>query len=175
MIKEAYHNNEYWDLHPSFHEEDQEFKFKNIIELLDNNSLSLRDIIDVGCGSGKFAYLMSQKYSIPVTGIDLDPKVIMYAQSTYSNNNLSFQVKELNDITRASLGILADVFEHVEDHYGFLRLVATKFDYVIFNIPLDLSIIGLIRNGPVKMKKEVFHLHYFYEGLALQVLKDLNF
>ena len=41
--------------------------------------------------------------------------------------------------------ICADVFEHVEDYYGFLEKISKKAKYILFNIPLDINLLfGMI-------------------------------
>ena len=95
----------------------------------------------------------------------------------YANDNLSFQTDMNNLKTDKSynLILLADVFEYIEDYIGFLKEVNRQFTYQLFNIPQDLSIRALVRNGPIKARKEFSHLHYFYDKLALQMLEENGF
>jgi len=38
-----------------------------------------------------------------------------------------------------------DVFEHVEDYIGFVKTLKSKATYKIFHIPLDISVLSVIR------------------------------
>ena len=69
-----------------------------------------------------------------------------------------------------------DIFEHVEDYFGFLRKLKTKGDYTIFHIPLDLSVQTVMRSSPIiKGRKSVGHIHYFTKETALETLKDTGY
>lgn len=69
-----------------------------------------------------------------------------------------------------------DVFEHVEDYFGFLRKLWEKAEYKIFHIPLDLSVQTVFRSSPIlKERKTVGHIHYFTKETALETLKDTGY
>ena len=69
-----------------------------------------------------------------------------------------------------------DVFEHVEDYFGFLRKLREKAEYKIFHIPLDLSVQTVLRSSPIiKGRKSVGHIHYFTKETALETLKDTGY
>lgn len=69
-----------------------------------------------------------------------------------------------------------DVFEHVEDYFGFLRSLREKGTYKVFHIPLDLSVQMVLRSSPIlRTRSLVGHLHYFTKETALATLKDTGF
>jgi hypothetical protein len=69
-----------------------------------------------------------------------------------------------------------DVFEHVEDYYGFLRQLKAKARYKIFHIPLDLSVQTVFRkDGLLKRRHLHDHLHFFSKETALQALQDAGY
>jgi hypothetical protein len=69
-----------------------------------------------------------------------------------------------------------DVFEHVEDYFGFLRKLRAKAEYKIFHIPLDLSVQSILRASPIlKARRLVGHIHYFTKETALEALKDTGY
>jgi hypothetical protein len=69
-----------------------------------------------------------------------------------------------------------DVFEHVEDYFGFLRKLREKAEYKIFHIPLDLSVQIVLRSSQIiKSRKSVGHIHYFTKETALETLKDTGY
>ncbi|TIU60676.1 MAG: hypothetical protein E5W25_30470, partial [Mesorhizobium sp.] len=47
--------------------------------------------------------------------------------------------------------------------------------YYAFHIPLDISVVGLLRGQHLKQRKEVGHLHYFDRATALATLRDTGF
>lgn len=67
------------------------------------------------------------------------------------------------------------VFEHIDDYMGFLRRLRGRSKYYVFHIPLDISIVGLLRGQHLKQRKEVGHLHYFDQATALATLRDTGF
>ncbi len=69
-----------------------------------------------------------------------------------------------------------DVFEHVEDYFGFLKKLREKAEHAIFHIPLDLSVQTVLRSAPIiKYRKSVGHIHYFTKETALETLKDIGY
>ncbi|MBD2520487.1 hypothetical protein H6G93_37220 [Nostoc sp. FACHB-973] len=69
-----------------------------------------------------------------------------------------------------------DVFEHVEDYFGFLRKLKEKGKYKLFHIPLDLSVQSVLRSSPIlKSRFKYGHIHYFTKETALASLKDMGY
>jgi SAM-dependent methyltransferase len=173
---DRYVSGEYWEANKSAHEEDAEFKVANALKLLRKNSFVPESILDVGCGSGKPAYLLSVEFGVPTVGLDVSEHALDHACRTYSRSNLEFirqSVAEYPD--RAHLGIMFDVFEHVDDYLGFLRSARPKADYWLFNIPLDMTTLSVATTSYLKAREQVGHLHYFSEQSALATLQDCGY
>lgn len=69
-----------------------------------------------------------------------------------------------------------DVFEHVEDYYGFLRNLKKIGKYKVFHIPLDLSVQAVLRSTPMAWTRATFgHLHYFTKETAFAALSDTGY
>ena len=174
-----YLTGEYWTRNTSFHEEDSDFKFQNFFTLLTRNSqISISGIVDMGCGAGRILWNFAQAFpNTRCLGIDLNPEIISYASSKYKRENLAFQLANGQPASTSgyNLVILADVFEHIEDYIGFLKSIKDKYSYHLFNIPLDLSVRTLLKNGPVHARSAYGHLHFFYDKLALRTLEDNGF
>jgi 2-polyprenyl-3-methyl-5-hydroxy-6-metoxy-1,4-benzoquinol methylase len=84
-------------------------------------------VLDVGCGEGYGAALLSQ-HAHDVVAIDYSPAVIEHASKTYQTANLRFTVADATRLD-ASLGIFDvvtcfEVIEHLEDPNGFLAVIA---------------------------------------------------
>ena len=69
---------------------------------------------------------------------------------------------------------MMDVFEHVEDYFGFIKNCSKKATYKIFHIPLDISVSSVLRNEIINGRKSVGHIHYFMKDTAISTLKDCN-
>jgi len=65
-----------------------------------------------------------------------------------------------------------DVFEHVEDYIGFVKTLKSKATYKIFHIPLDISVLSVIRGSMMSARKISGHIHYLTLETALATLKD---
>jgi hypothetical protein len=105
-------------------------------------------------------------------GIDLSRKNVEYAKKTFKGDNLKFDVTSIDQVSNFDLAIVADVFEHINDYYAFLEKLSTKSNYFIFNIPLDISVLGLFFNSVLKSRKIVSHVHYFYGDMILNILTE---
>jgi hypothetical protein len=89
----------------------------------------------------------------------------------YKMRNLFEDNEALFDIAMA-----IDVFEHIEDYFGFLRNFSQKGTYKIFHIPLELSVLGLLRiKGILKNRQSVGHIHHFTKDTALATLEELGY
>ena len=174
-----YVNGKYWEENETLHEEDSDFKFQHFLTLLKRNPLiTISNIVDLGCGAGRIIWNFSKEYpDSKCVGVDLSEKIIQYAKEKYNRQNLTYYTQtEFNEKQEEfKLVVLADVFEHIEDYIGFLKDVRSKYQYQLFNIPLDLSIKYLLNDRPLKMRSSVGHLHYFYDKLILKILEDNGF
>jgi hypothetical protein len=69
-----------------------------------------------------------------------------------------------------------DVFEHVEDYLGFLRNLRNKSQYKIFHIPLDISVISVLRREKLLMERQKLgHIQYFTKETGLATLQDTGY
>ena len=72
-------------------------EFKEVLKLI---SWRNKQILDVGCGTGKLAYLISKKGG-NVKGVDYSKSAIEIAKRKYQNPNLKY---ELIDVSKKILG-----------------------------------------------------------------------
>lgn len=171
-----YESGEYWTGNKSSHDQDAEYKFSNAVRILSKNGIKPETILDVGCGGGKGTALLAQEYKVPTLGIDISPQSIADAKNEFRQPNLEFRVTELQDIDQhVDLGIMFDVFEHVDDYLGFLRTARPKANYWLFNIPLDMNVASLLTRGYLDLRKSVGHLHYFSTRSARATLEDSGY
>ena len=80
--------------------------------------------------------------------------------------------RRFNDLTsldrRYRVVPVIDVIDHVEHYIGFARAIKRHGGYVVFHIPLHLSVQSIVRATPLESaRKTVGHLHNFTEETAI--------
>lgn len=92
-------------------------------------------------------------------------------------DRLKFFLHDIDQIKDNSYDIMLiiDVFEHVVNYFEFLEKVKKKGKYKVFHIPLDINILGLIRNKLMASREGSGHLHYFTKDTALATLSDTGY
>ena len=72
--------------------------------------------------------------------------------------------------------LVIDVIEHVEDYFGFLRVVRGKAEHKLFHIPLDICVQRVLLCAPIlRRRRELGHIHYFTKETALATLHDTGY
>ena len=129
-------------------------------------------MIDIGCGAGMVVKILSEKYPDKFFhGIDISPDAAKFWSNVHSINlKYSDNTDKVFD-----LAICLDVFEHVEDYFGFLRSIKPKAKFFIFNIPLDMNVVKLLSPGIRYARENVGHLHYFNSFTAIETLKQCGY
>jgi cyclopropane fatty-acyl-phospholipid synthase-like methyltransferase len=175
MKSNIYQSGEYLQNNPEWGIGDATWKAAHIMDMLRRHNLEPRVIGDVGCGAGEILYQLRLRMPEECTfyGFDISPQAIELTRSR-ETDRLTFQLKHLSEIEadRFDLVLAIDVFEHVEDFFGFLRTLKTRGAYKLFHIPLDLSAKSVTRNELMKKRKTVGHLHYFSRHTALAALQE---
>jgi len=178
-MSKIYQDGTYLSKNSTWHEEDSPLKAKWINNLIKKNSLNPNTICEIGCGSGEILNQMSKVYDEKVKfyGYEISPQAFEVCKKK-TKKNLIFSFGDLlkeND-KYFDIAMIVDVIEHVEDCFNFLRKIKEKANYKIFHIPLDLSMLNLLRVSPIIAKrKNVGHIHYFTKETALETLKDTGY
>lgn len=178
MRQDIYRSGEYWSKNESFHEEDGHYKAEHCFRMLKKYGVPeepLR-VLDIGCGSGRFLYDLSEMMEGEFLGIDVSDQSIGSAIAKHNRKNLSYQRKELAQVEGMfDLVTMNDVFEHVDDYIGFLRSARPLGKWFYFNVPLDMSAVSVLRGSYMKWREDVGHLHYFSKDSALATLEYAGF
>ena len=172
--QDIYHSGEYWERNDGFHEEDGLYKADHCLALLKSQNLlsTPLKVVDVGCGSGRFLYELAGKVEGEFLGVDVSDQSVSTANAKHRRDNLSFVKRDVFEIgEKFDLVTMNDVFEHVEDYIGFLRMTRQLGTYFYFNIPLDMTALSVLRNSYMKWRDDVGHLHYFSKNSALATLE----
>ena len=173
MSKTIYSDATYLSQNRTWHEEDSPYKVRQIAKLVERNRLHFASLADIGCGAGLVAELLARQYpKATVNGYDVSDDAQTFWAKRDAPNLEFFHADYARSGRRYDLATCLDVFEHVEDYYGFIRSVSAHSDHIIFNIPLDMSVIKLISPGIRRARETVGHLHYFNRYTALQTLQD---
>jgi len=174
-----YGNGTYLKNQPTWHAEDSPWKASQVVKMLERNSLNPRTICEVGCGAGEILNTLSGclGQGTQFTGYEVSPQAFELCKSR-AKENLAFYLADLltENAQHFDLVMAIDVFEHVEDYLGFLRALRSKGDYKLFHIPLDLSVLRVLRGRPiVKARRSLGHIHYFTKETALASLRDTGY
>lgn len=175
-----YKDGSYLNQRPDWHTEDSPWKAENIMHMLEKNDILPNTICEVGCGAGEILNQLYTKFSdaVQFTGYDISPDAIKLTVNR-ANDRLHFHqrdILETNLDNPYDLILLMDVIEHIENIFDFLRGIQSKGQLFMFHIPLDLSVISVLRGHPLlRSRKEVGHIHYFTRELALELLDETGF
>ena len=184
MSENIYLSGEYNKINPTYHVEDSFYKWNNFKKLLLKSKInyrSFKNIVELGCGSGQILSQAKKSNFFDTnnfSGYDINPKAINLAKKL--DNSINFYDKDFFQEkfnTKFDLIICSDVFEHIENNYEFLKKLIKKGNYFLFNIPLEISLLSLIRQNKVfsNSYSSVGHLHYYSKKTAMITLEHCKY
>ncbi len=174
-MRSMYESGEYLEKNAGWHAEDAPFKAALIANAIGRLRLPRAKICDIGCGSGEVIRELSLRLpDSRFVGYDISPHAHGIASKLEAPACL-YRLGDGLDARDFDIAIAADVFEHVEDYYGFLRRMHSVSAVKIFHIPLDMSALAVGINNPMWTRREVGHLHYFSPETALATLRDCGY
>jgi SAM-dependent methyltransferase len=178
MSSERYESGRYLSANPSWHEEDSEWKASRILRLLRRSGHPApASIAEVGCGTGGILRALHGGLppSTTLAGYDIAPAAIARA-SRLADERLSFHCE---DITQAGkvfdLLLCIDVIEHIEDPFAFLRAMSAIAPRVVFNIPLEMHVAGVLIDHQLWTRRQFGHLHFYTAALAFETLRECGY
>jgi len=172
-------NGEYYKHNPTWHVEHSPWKAANIYRFLQQKQLQPKSICEVGCGAGEVLRQLQMKMGPECTfsGYDIAPTAIELAK-TRENERLHFELADYGaiDTPHVDLLLALEVVDHVEDYFGFLRMLKHKAEWKIFSFSLDISVQSALRVGAFdQRRKEHSHMHHFNAETALGALEYTGF
>jgi SAM-dependent methyltransferase len=178
FMGEVFLSNDYVINNPSWHIEDSSWKAKQILKIIDRNNLKPNHVCEVGCGAGEILRQLYLNMSNHITfyGYEISSKAFELCQLR-KQDRLNFHLKDIN-IEQQTFDLLLciDVFEHIPDYLTFIQNLKSKGQYKIFHIPLDMSVLNILKISRILYKRRTIgHLHYFTKEIALDVLKDAGY
>lgn len=176
MNSSRYTEGDYLAHNPDWHDADAVWKVSQIVPFLASNGCSPRSICDIGCGTGGvLAALMPAFPEAEGLGFDLSQQAARRAAEIHPQVRVKVGDPSEHGV-RVDLAMMIDVFEHVEDYYGFLRRMGPVGQQTLFHIPLDMNALNIMREHRIRSVRElVGHLHYFSKLTALETLVDTGY
>jgi SAM-dependent methyltransferase len=175
MDATIYSDGTYLRNNPDWHADDAAWKAEHIARMLERHRMRPPSVVEVGCGSGEVLVQLSQRLAkgTRFTGYDISPNAYSLS-SARAARHIDFKLGDyLATDERHDLALAVDVFEHVEDCFGFVRRLRDRARHKIYHIPLDLSVQSVLRPGKLlAMRKSAGHIHYFTRDTALALLED---
>lgn len=180
-MRERYRSGAYAEQHPRWHEEDAAAKAAAVAELLQYGGVEPDVVVDVGCGTGGVLVDLHRRFGgrWPAThweGWDIAPEPIRRARA-HEGGQLHFVCGDfLASERQADLLLCLDVFEHMHDDVGFLESLRPRARWMVFRIPLDLSVWDVLRPHRLNAVGPRFgHHHVYTRELALQRLEQAGY
>ncbi|OYU81329.1 MAG: methylase [Flavobacterium sp. BFFFF1] len=167
-------NGEYLKKNPNWHVEDSSWKASKILKILNQNNIVPESVAEVGCGAGEILRELQNKMpkNVNFKGYDISIDALLLAKEK-QNDKLTFLQEDFTKLEENfDLVLMIDVFEHVDDYFGFIRACRLRAKNSVFHIPLDLSAQAVLRNQMLKNRNAFGHIHYFTKDTALATLID---
>jgi cyclopropane fatty-acyl-phospholipid synthase-like methyltransferase len=179
MSQSLYTSGEYLKMNPTWHVEESPWKVEHITQMLERHQLEPQTICEVGCGVGEVLRLLQTQMSDSCTfwGYDISPQAIEMANER-ANERLHFKLTDIADEDNAffDLILVLDVIEHLEDYFTFLRNVKPRSRYKLFQIPLEVSVQGVLRGKIFVRNRNLYgHLHHFTKETVIRTLEDVGY
>jgi ubiquinone/menaquinone biosynthesis C-methylase UbiE len=173
-----YLDGEYLAANPTWSEEDSVWKAARIHDLWMRSGLPIpATVAEIGCGAGLILATLQSRFpqGVRYAGFDIAPGAIRMAEKR-AGKELAFHCE---DLTKSDLKFDAllciDVFEHVENPFEFLRTLRRLAPIVVFNIPLEMHVAGILINHQLWTRRQYGHLHFYTAAVALETLQECGY
>lgn len=176
-MNELYTTGKYLENNPGWHVGDSPWKAAQILKMMKKHQLQPASICEVGCGAGEILSRLHEEYpGAQFHGYEISPQAYELCL-TRRKEGLGFTRGDLLETQeRFELLLCIDVFEHIPNYLSFLERLRGHAGIFIFHIPLDLSLLSILRPGRLEqVRYGVGHLHTFTYESALAVLKDTGY
>lgn len=175
-LGEIYKSGTYLENNETWHAQDSPWKATQISRILDDNGIAPQTVCEAGCGAGEILRQLSLRYeSASFTGFELSPQAFDLCKQRESDRVKFHLESVLETDTFFDCLLCIDVFEHVEDYMGFISALRSKATYKVFHIPLDISVLTVLRASFLKYRNNIGHLHYFTRETALATLTNCGY
>jgi SAM-dependent methyltransferase len=178
-MTDIYKDGSYAKGSPSWHVEDSPWKSQQIKKIMEKNEINAKTICEVGCGAGEILNQLYQTYSSKINyyGFEISPQAYELCKKK-ENDKIHYYLNDLCkvEMPRFDVILLIDVIEHIEDMFAFLRTIKDKGEYKIFHIPLDISVIDILKGTNLSAGvHHPGHIHFFTKDVALEILRSIGY
>jgi hypothetical protein len=176
-MSDIYTTGKYLENNPGWHVGDSPWKVEQILKMLRKHNLHPGMVCEIGCGAGEIISRLHEELGdARCSGYEISPQAFELC-STKQKEGLRFVLGDLLETEeKFNLLLCIDVFEHVPNYLSFLERLRGHAENFIFHIPLDLSLLSILRPPRLeKVRYGVGHLHTFTQESALSVLKDTGY
>lgn len=177
-VSQRYLSDSYAECNPTWDSEDSPWKARQVVRMLGRHGIAPRRLVEVGCGAG--GVLAALRPAFPdaeIHGYDIAPGAARL-WPTHAAQRIQFHTGDFlqSDVPPFDALLLLDVLEHLANPFEFLATLRGRAEHFVFHIPLDLSVLSVLRETPLlHVRDKVGHIHYFTKGLALALLKDCRY
>lgn len=176
--EKRYSDGEYLAANPTWGEEDSVWKAEKINALWRRSGHPMpATVAEIGCGAGLILATLQSKFpaTVEYSGFDIAPAAIAMAAAR-ARPGLSYHCEDLTGSDRSFDALLCiDVFEHVENPFEFLRAIRRLAPVVVFNIPLEMHVAGLLINHQQWTRRQYGHLHFYTAAVAFETLRECGY
>ena len=173
-----YLDGEYLSTNPTWGEEDSAWKARMIHRLWSKSGLPVPGTVaEIGCGAGGILAALRSRFpdSVRFEGFDIAPAAIALARQ-HEAPRLAYHSEDLTQSGRTfDMLLCIDVFEHVENPFEFLRTIKRIAPIVVFNIPLEMHLAGILINHQLWTRRHYGHLHFYTAAVAFETLKECGY
>jgi SAM-dependent methyltransferase len=177
-METRYSDGEYLTKNPTWHVEDSPWKAGQIVAMMRKHGLEPTRVAEVGCGAGAILTELSAAYpACDFVGYEMSPQAMLLCKSR-ETDRVHFRAQNIFESAADPYDVILciDVIEHVDDSAGFLRSFRLLPGWKIFHIPLELSVLTIIKpNTLVGNRRRVGHVHFYSKELALETLVEAGF
>jgi len=174
-----YSDGTYKKVTPSWHTEDSEWKALQIAQAIRQTGINPKNVCDIGCGAGEVLWGLAGMLPeyVQFAGYEPSPQA-QSMQRPDPSGRIRFVHADFwaTNTLYYDLIMAIDVFEHISDYLGFLEMLRSHANHVLFHIPLELTVYNLLRGGILaNSRKTLGHLHFFDRDTALAAVESCGY
>lgn len=177
-VDDRYIGEDYVSHNEDWHEGRASWKAAQVLRMLAMHDLRPTSVCDIGCGTGGVLDELSRHLpgSPSLVGYEISPQAVGMVPDDRRQRIEVVHGSHDADARTFDLMLALDVFEHVEDYYGFLRSIQSKAPLAIFHVPIDTAVTSVLAPGPIlRSAKVVGHIQHFTRATALEALRHAGF
>ncbi|MEM1195501.1 MAG: class I SAM-dependent methyltransferase [Pseudomonadota bacterium] len=171
----SYSDGQYLQQHQEWHSERSIWKGDQVLRGLKMADITPTTLCDIGCGAGLVLAHVSRHLPsvVHATGFEPSPDAPQHESSV---GKIDYRREDATAFDgHFDLALMLDVFEHVNDPYGFLEKCSHLADIFVFHVPLDANCLTILRGGFERPRRVSGHLHYYTDVSARALLTDVGF